>query len=83
MSRNATHVVPVPDYKVFRRHFCCCIPVRAGVIVSYLIFVATKGELSWLVQFLGLLGLLGGAAVAAIGIVKVMRHGTYTTSRDR
>jgi len=33
-SGNASMVAPIPDDKVFRRYFCCCIPVRAGVIVS-------------------------------------------------
>ena len=29
-----TLIAPVPDYKAFRRTCCCCIPARAGVIVS-------------------------------------------------
>jgi len=36
-SVNASMVAPIPDDKVFRRYFCCCIPVRAGVIILALL----------------------------------------------
>ncbi len=84
MPGNASLIAPIPDYKVFRRHFCCCIPVRAGVIVSALFCCHRTRtlKLDGFVQFFGLLGLLGGASVAAIGIINITRHGACATLEE-
>jgi len=59
------------------RIFCCCIPVRAGVVVST-DFFRKRVPIKHL-QILSMLGLLGGAGIAAIGIVNLRRNCTFAS----
>jgi len=57
------------------RTFCCCIPVRAGVIVRPLDPKVERALMYLCQQLLSILGFLGGGAIAGVGIINIKKSG--------
>lgn len=51
------------------RTFCCCIPARAGVIVSSPPLLSTQAHFLTVLQVLALIGFLGGGVISAVAIM--------------
>jgi hypothetical protein len=64
-------VAPIPDDKVFRRYFCCCIPVRAGVIFLTLLgFLGGAG-----IAALGIMNIIRQTGNKGSSIIQIVSYG--------